>query len=245
MPRQTRIDIPGLPQHVIARGNNRQACFFTDVDRATYLHYLLVAARSHECAVHAYVLMGNHVHLLVTGSRQGSVGRLMQSIGRRYVRALNNVLGRTGTLFEGRYRASPVESQAYFLACMRYIEQNPVRAGMVDDPAGYRWSSHRFNIGMEPSSLLVAHPEYLQLGIDPVTRAAAYRALFERPLPVAEIDMIREHANKGRVLGKPEFQASLETQLDRCVKVRPAGRPARQAEMYSDPVFEEMYSDPV
>jgi putative transposase len=231
MPRQPRIDLPGLPQHVIARGNNRQSCFFTDTDRATYLHYLLVAARNNECSVHAYVLMGNHVHLLVTGSRQGAVGRMMQSVGRRYVRALNNVLDRTGTLFEGRYRASPVESQAYFLACMRYIELNPVRAGMVGRPASYRWSSHRFNIGSEPSSLVTPHPEYLQLGIDMAARSRAYRALFDCPLSITEIEKIREHANKGRVLGRPEFLASLEKDLNRCVKIRPAGRPARQGEM--------------
>jgi putative transposase len=231
MPRQPRIDLPGLPQHIIVRGNNRQDCFFTDTDRAMYLHYLLVAARKQECAVHAYVLMSNHVHLLVTGTRPGSVGEMMQSVGRRYVRALNNVLGRTGTLFEGRYRASPVESRSYFLACMHYIESNPERAGMVAGPARYPWSSHRCNIGIEQSSLVSPHPEYLELGIDSESRFRAYRALFDRPLPTAEIEAIREHANKGRVLARPEFQASLEMKLNRCVKVRPAGRPTRQCEM--------------
>jgi putative transposase len=225
MPRQLRIDLPGLPQHVVTRGIDRQQCFFTDTDRAVYLHCLLVAARERECAIHAYVLMTNHVHLLVTGAREGAVGKMMQSIGRRYVRSLNNVLGRTGTLFEGRYRSSPVESRRYFLACMRYIESNPVRANLVDDPARYPWSSHRFNLGLDASSLLSPHAEYLQLGFDAAARAKAYRSLFEHDPPAAELAAILEHANRGRALGRPEFQASLESRLQRCVRLRPPGRP--------------------
>jgi putative transposase len=150
---------------------------------------------------------------------------MMQSVGRRYVRCVNNVLGRTGTLFEGRYRASPVDSSAYFLACMRYIELNPVRAGLVDDPARYPWSSHRFHLGLEPSSLLSPHGEYVQLGSDPASRALAYRALFESPMPATQVDEIREHANRGRALGRPLFHAALQKALGRCVRIRPAGRP--------------------
>ena len=229
MPRQARIDLPGLPQHIVARGNNRQPCFFTDTDRSMYLNCLLVAARNHCVAIHAYVLMTNHVHLLATGATDGAVGRMMQSIGRRYVRTMNNALGRTGTLFEGRYRASPVESESYFLACMRYIELNPVRAGMVDDPANFSWSSHRFNLGLDRSVLVTPHDEYVQLGLNPASRAQAYRRLFEKILSAAELEAIREHAIRGRALGRPEFQKTLESKLNRCVTIRPPGRPFKDS----------------
>ena len=143
MPRPLRIDFPGIPQHVIQRGNDRQPCFFDDADYLCYRSELRDMARREGCAVHAYVLMTNHVHLLLTPLQPGAVARTMQSLGRRYVRYINATYGRTGTLWEGRYKASLVGDGDYLLRCHRYIELNPLRAGMVADPCDYRWSSHR------------------------------------------------------------------------------------------------------
>src|SRR2546422_6579877 len=161
MPPSPRIDVPGFPQHLIARGNNRGPCFFNDRDRRVFLKYLGEACVIHECDVHALVLMTNHVHLLATGKRPGSISRTMQSVERRYSRYVNSAYGRTGTLYDGRFKSSIVETGAYFLACMRYIELNPVRAGMVAMPADFAWSSFRQNSSGLPKGLITAHAEYL------------------------------------------------------------------------------------
>lgn len=145
MPRMKRLDLPGMAQHVIQRGNDRQACFFQETDYLRYLQDLHEAALHQACSIHAYVLMTNHVHLLVTPRTEGGVSRMMQALGRRYVRYVNDSSGRTGTLWEGRYKASLVDDERYVLACYRYIELNPVRAGMVAAPDEYRWSSHAAN----------------------------------------------------------------------------------------------------
>ena len=145
MARQPRIYVQGVPQHLIQRGNNRQPCFFTNADRNLYLRWLSQAASKYGAEIHAYVLMNNHVHLLITGTEEGALGRVMQSLGRRYVRYVNKTYDRSGTLWEGRYRSNIVESDRYVLACYRYIELNPVRAGIVDNPDEYGWSSFGFN----------------------------------------------------------------------------------------------------
>jgi putative transposase len=142
MPRPPRIDIPGLPVHVIQRGVNRAACFVGDVDRRYYLKLLAKSAARRHCAIHAYVLMTNHVHLLVTPSERGALGALMQDLGRSYVRVINAIHGRTGTLWEGRFKSSVVDTERYFFTCQRYIELNPVRAQLVRHPMEYEWSSH-------------------------------------------------------------------------------------------------------
>src|SRR6266545_4048494 len=160
MARLPRIDIPGVPQHVIVRGVNRQPCFCNESDYLGYLACLRDVAGERGVAVHAFVLMTNHVHLLATGSISRSISAMMQGIGRRYVRRVNQLYGRTGTLFEGRFRASLVQSERYLLTCMRYIELNPVRASMVGDPAAYRWSSFRGNARIEPMAWLRPHEEY-------------------------------------------------------------------------------------
>ena len=207
MARLPRIDVPGIAQHVISRGNDRQACFFSDDDFATYRTWLDEAASRHECAVHAFVLMTNHIHLLMTGHALGAVGATMQALGRRYVRRVNYRYRRTGTLFEGRYKASLVESERYALACMRYIELNPVRAAMVGHPAEYRWSSFRANTGIESIPGLQPHAAYWELGASGAERADAYRKLFDTELSEAEVEAIRIHAQKDCVLGSPRFQA--------------------------------------
>ena len=145
MARLPRYAVPGQPQHVIQRGNNRSVMFLRPADYVRYLDNVRAACDQHGCAVHAYVLMTNHVHLLMTPTNAGGISRVMQSVGRRYVRYFNQSYQRTGTLWEGRYRAAAIDSEQYLFACYRYIERNPVRAGMVDDPADYRWSSHAAN----------------------------------------------------------------------------------------------------
>lgn len=142
MPRRPRIKLAGLPQHLVQRGINRMACFFADEDYHCYLHWLKKSAADWECAIHAYVLMTNHVHLLVTPITPDGTARLMQSIGRRYVQYVNRAYRRSGSLWEGRYKSSVVQEETYLLRCMRYIELNPVRAGMTRDPGQYRWSSY-------------------------------------------------------------------------------------------------------
>jgi len=160
-------------------GNNRQACFFADQDYQFYLQCLSEAASKHSCAVHAYVLMTNHVHLLLTPATEDGPSRLMQSIGRRYVQYVNYSYRRSGTLWEGRFSASVVHAEDYLLGCYRYIELNPVRADMVSAPEQYRWSSHRIHIGLSPKRFIVDHPLYEALGAGDEQRHKAYRALFD------------------------------------------------------------------
>ena len=229
MPRPPRIDLPGVPCHVYTRGNNRGDCFFEDHDRVLYLRYLDEAARANRCAIHAYVLMTNHVHLVVTPAVSGGLSRMMQSVDRRYAKFINASRGRTGTLYEGRFRANPIQTEPYFLACMRYVEMNPVRARLVEAPADYRWSSHRENASGAPGTILTPHEEYLGLGPDAPSRGAAYRALFEEDLDAGVVTAIREHAAQGKVLGLPEFQRKIEAELGRPAGLVSRGRPARSA----------------
>ena len=172
MARQPRIDLPGIPRHVVQRGNDRHACFADERDYRSYLIELHDAAHKHDCAVHAYVLMTNHVHLLVTPSRQGTLSRMMQAIGRRYVGCFNARYRRTGTLWEGRYKAALVDSERYVMGCYRYIELNPVRARMVPTPTDYRWSSHAHNAHGEHSAMLTPHASYLKLGSTPQNKGS-------------------------------------------------------------------------
>src|SRR5210317_2260739 len=163
MPRRPRFNLPGIPQHIVQHGNNRAPCFFDEKDRWQYLEDLAESAEKYLCEIHAYVLMTNHVHLLVTPKGKFAVSQMMQALGRRYVYYVNHRYGRSGTLWEGRYRSSLVDSEAYLLACMRYIELNPVRAGMVTHPAEYQWSSYRINAQDEASELICPHTLYLAI----------------------------------------------------------------------------------
>ena len=201
MPRPPRFVLPGHTLHIIQRGNNRSACFVDDEDREYYLAALRRASLRARCAIHAYVLMTNHSHLLVTADASASPGRMMQSLGVKYVLYFNARHGRTGTLWEGRYRSSLIDSERYFLTCSRYIETNPVRAGMVGDPSGYRWSSFRSNAEGSPDVLVRPHPIYLSLAERGSDRRQAYRALFESPLSWSTIDLIRRATNSGLSLG--------------------------------------------
>jgi putative transposase len=225
MPRQPRFELVDVAQHVVQRGNNRQPTFFCDGDYRVYLETLCEAALRHCCDIHAYVLMTNHVHLLVTPRAPMAIARLMQAVGRRYVYYVNHAYGRTGTLWEGRYKASLVGTPDYVLTCYRYIEMNPVRAGMVSDPREYRWSSHGRNAWLAPDTLLSDHPDFAALGPDAPARALAYRQRIAEEPGSDVLRDIRDSANQCRAFAPECFKDEIETALRRRVR---AGRPGRK-----------------
>lgn len=227
MPRPTRIDIPGIPQHIIQRGNDRQPCFFADADYLRYRADVREIALREGCAIHAYVLMTNHVHLLVTPASPGATGRMMQSLGRRYVRSINDHYHRTGTLWEGRYKACPVEDGAHLMHCHRYIELNPLRAAMVTDPAEYPWSSHRCNALGACDPLVSHHHTYLSISRDTVERRARYRAFVMESVSENELDAIRGHIQRQHAYGTSRFREAIEAQLGRPAGPRKIGRPRK------------------
>ena len=214
--------------HVIQRGNDRRRIFFAEEDYLEYRTWLAEAARAQGCAIHAYVLMTNHVHLLLTPARAGSLPRMMQSLGRRYVRAINARRRRTGTLWEGRYRAAPIDSEAYLLRCCRYIELNPVRARMVERPRDYRWSSYRCHALGAGDPLLTPHALYRALGRGAAERQEAYRGLFRAALDAAFLDDLRAATNGGWALGDERFKRGLAKALGRRVAPLPPGRPPKR-----------------
>jgi len=228
MPRLPRFAAPGQPQHVIQRGNNRTAIFTDPRDRYVFSEQLCAATRRHQCLIHAYVFMTNHVHLLVTPRKAGGISLLMQSLGRRYVRYFNSRHGRTGTLWEGRYRATLIESERYLLTCYRYIELNPVRAGLVRHPAEYRWSSHAANAFGAVDPLVSPHERYLDLARDTAARRSAYRALFDSAIDAATITEIRRATNSEWVLGSEDFRIEVGTTLKRRVAPLRRGRPLKR-----------------
>jgi len=227
MSRRPRLDIPGIAQHVIQRGNDRRPCFFRDSDYLRYLRALRELSVREHCAVHAYVLMTNHVHLLVTPGAAGQLSRLMQSLGRRYVRYVNDRYHRTGTLWEGRFKASLVDSDRYLLSCYRYIELNPVRARMVAAPGDYRWSSYRANAFGARDPVVRAHPNYLALGEDAATRREAYRMLVEGAIAEQDLLAIRSHLQRQHALGTEDFRAAIEAQSGRRAGPGKIGRPCK------------------
>ena len=228
MPRRPRIDLPGVSQHIIQRGNDRQPCFFADVDRIRYLDELREICLKEDCAVHAYVPMTNHVHLLATPSRAGQIARIMQSLGRRYVRFVNDRYHRTGTLWEGRCKACLVDSETCLLRCHRYTELNPVRAGMVVTPNEYRWTSYAANAAGRHDPLLTQHPAYRALGATSDERQHAYRRLFDDPPDADELDAICTYLQRQHALGSTRFQLSIERQLARRVGPAKVGRPRKK-----------------
>lgn len=228
MPRRPRIHLPGVPIHLVQRGHNREACFFTDEDFLAYREWLAEALKKSGCALHAYVLMTNHVHLLLTPPSSAAVSQLVMSLGRRYVQYINKTYKRTGTLWDSRYKSSLVHADDYLLLCQRYIELNPVRAGMVDDPAQYRWSSYRANGLGQPDDLLTPHVVYLGLDRDNEEQQAAYRALFSQELEREALADIRLALNQGQPLGSARFLDQVERMAGRRCEVRPRGRPRKR-----------------
>jgi putative transposase len=225
MARQPRVAIAGFPHHVVQRGNNRQEIFRDAADCERFLALLGELAVAHRTAVHAYTLMPNHVHLLVTPVEALSLSRLMQALGRSYVRWFNTRHGRSGTLWEGRFRASVIESERYLFSCCRYIELNPVRAGLVVDPAQYRWSSHAHHIGLRTEPLIEEHPLVWSLGNTPFDRQAAYRRLFDQAPVESEVDLLRSAIQGGWAVGGEQFRSAVSEIAGRRLTRRPRGRP--------------------
>ncbi len=222
MARLPRLNIPNIPQHVIQRGNNRTACFFAETDYHLYLAKLQEYSEQFSVQVHAYVLMTNHVHLLLTPSTSHGVSRLMQSLGRFYVQYINKTYQRSGTLWEGRYKSTLVDSDNYFLSVSRYIELNPVRANMVEHPIDYPWSSFRVNALAKASTFINYHPSFEQLGKNAAECCNNYLLLFDKQISTIELDNIRHCTNKNWVLGSDKFKSQIESQLTR--RVTPSTR---------------------
>lgn len=227
MPRPKRFDLPGIPQHVVQRGNNRQNVFFAPESRRAYLQWLSEGAKRYGLEVHAYCLMTNHVHLLVTPRRKAAIGRTLQHLGRHYVGSINCIQGRTGTLWEGRYKASVVDSECYLLSCYRYIELNPVRAGIVPHPREYPWSSYRANAEGKGSDRVAPHSLYLALGETPQSRMRAYAELFRDALDPGAEALIRNALEHNHVVGGEDFRAKLERLTKRRVSATCRGRPPK------------------
>jgi len=233
MPRRNRDCPPGLAVHIIQRGNNRQICFAEEADIKACANWLREGADQYSIAIHAWVIMTNHVHLLLTPSERASVSSCMQYLGRHYVRYFNYRYQRTGTLFEGRFKSCLVQNQSYLLACQRYIELNPVRAGMVGDPAHYLWSSYRAHaLGHQPQ-MWKPHLEYLALGPTTGSRQAAYRNLFKDQMDNNLITDIRHAIKTGLVLGNDRFRSEAEQltgQRQHHLKRGPKPKPKSPAE---------------
>jgi putative transposase len=225
MPRQPRLELPGIPMHVTQRGVNRCAIFLDDDDRHHYRRLLREACNKHAVAIHAFVLMDNHVHLLLSSLAAGAVSCAMRAVGQAYVQAFNARHSRSGTLWQGRFKSCLVDSDRYLLAVLRYIELNPVRAAMVAAPEEYRWSSVHTHLGRSHDPLLTPHIVYLGLGADPISRASAYAAWLHAVIDDDERCAIHRHLAQERALGDPRFQQMVEKTLNRPVTCRPRGRP--------------------
>ncbi len=239
MARLPRFVILGQPQHVIQRGNNREVIFVSDDDYQFYLESLREACNKHQCDIHAYVLMTNHVHLLMTPNTENGISKVMQSLGRRYVQYFNYTYDRTGTLWEGRYKATLIDSEHYLLTCSRYIELNPVRAQMTKHPSEYPWSSYNCNSLGKGNSLITPHSLYKRLGKSPGERQKAYRELFRTRIANMTLEEIREATNKAWVLGNDRFKEKLEK-----LTARQAAPKARGGDRKSDD-FQESRIDRV
>ena len=230
MPRLPRYVLPGQPQHVIQRGNNRCPIFVADEDYGCVRHYLQEACAHHGCHIHAYVFMTNHIHLLLTPDSEDSIAKMMQSIGRRYVQYFNTAYQRTGSLWEGRYKATLIDSEDYLFTCSRYIELNPVRANMVSHPGEYRWSSYHANALGKHDSLVQPHHLYLSLDTSANARQAAYRDLYKAQIDEKTLAQIRHATQKGWVLGNDRFKDEIECLVQRRTRPLPRGGDRRSVE---------------
>ncbi len=229
MPRRARTYIPGLPYHIVQRGNNREACFIEPENYQFYLDLWRELSIHYHCWVHAYCLMTNHVHFLVTPYSRSAISDTMKVVGSRYAAYINRCYGRTGTLWEGRHRSSLVQAEHYLLTCMRYIELNPVRAGMVGRPEAYRWSSYGFN-AYGDSGWLQRHEQYLALGVSREQRCFAYRELFRAHLDGQDIHLIRQAAHYCQPVGDDRFRQQIEQRYGIRLGLMRRGRPRKAGE---------------
>jgi len=224
MARSPRITIPTLPHHIVQRGNNRQAVFFDDDDYRFYLECLRQAKENCSCRIYAYALMTNHVHVLAEPTRERDLGRFMQSVGRRYVRCINAKYRRSGTLWEGRFKSAVVSRDEYLIVCSRYIEWNPVRAGIVTHPRDYPWTSYLHRALGRADALLDEDPWYTGLGSSPMERQRAYEEWVETHIRDGEWDQIRTATQRGRVIAREEFQKQVEARVGRRLVGETRGR---------------------
>jgi putative transposase len=231
MPRRARIVAAGYPMHVILRGIDRAAVFFDDGDRRCFLEWLGAAAAHERVAVHAYVLMTNHVHLLMTAERDAGVPTVMKHVGQRYVQSVNRTYHRTGGLFEGRFRSAVIEADSYLFACQRYIELNPVRAAMVAAPGDYSWSSYRANALGERDPVVTPHALYRQLAGSDEARRDAYRQLFTDALSTEVLQRLRDCTNGGFVVGRPRFERQIAAMVGRRTWKGSPGRPPKETDI--------------
>jgi putative transposase len=227
MARLPRLTITGYPHHVILRGNNRQEIFRDQADYERMLELLFAHSRAFKVDIHAYVLMGNHLHLLLTPQEDLAVSKMMQAVGRGYVQAFNKAHGRTGTLWEGRYRSTLIQTDLYLLACMAYIDLNPVRAHLVDLPERYAWSSYGHYVGQRVDRLITPHALYWALGNTPFAREAAYAELVHAGISADQQGALTSATLSGWALGDSEFIQDLQTQTQRRLTTAKAGRPSK------------------
>lgn len=225
MPRRKRMYVAGFPYHLVQRGNNREACFYGDADYQLYLALLQEYSERYGVDVHAYVLMTNHVHLLMTPDSEDSISRLMKVLGSRYAFYMNKRYRRTGTMWEGRHKSSVVDAEAYLLKCYRYIELNPVRACMVEMPEEYRWSSYCINAWGDKSEWLKPHSTYLTIHNNNEKRCFAYRELFRCGLDQEDLHHIRKATHYSHPLGNNRFAQRIETLTGCSVGQCRRGRP--------------------
>jgi putative transposase len=224
MARQPRLSVAGYPHHIIQRGNNRQTIFHTDEDRTAYLAWLSEYSLQFDVAIHAFVLMDNHTHLLLTPKTEQGLSKLMQSVGQRYTQNYNYFHKHTGTVWEGRYKSTVVQSDRYLMACMVYIDLNPVRAGMVKDPADYLWSTHRHYVGQQIQPIVTSHELMWTLGNTPFSREKAYRELVHTGISSAQEKQLTDSALKGWALGDETFMGKVQTETKRRVGKSVVGR---------------------
>jgi len=228
MPRKPRFYLPGVPAHVMQRGHNKEPIFFKDIDYREYLKILKKVADHYQCQIHAYVLMTNHVHLLLTPAKKNSISLMFQSIGRLYVTYINKAYDRSGTLWEGRHKGNIIDTENYFMTCMKYIELNPVRAGMVNEANDYCWSSYAANAYNKPNAIITKHKLYLSLALTSIERLKCYRALFNHEIKDEYLKDIRMSAQSGTPLGSKQFIKKVEDSLSLSTGYRNRGRPFRQ-----------------
>jgi putative transposase len=225
MARQPRLVLPNQPHYIIQRGNDNQPIFRDDEDPQRFHDWLRESAKFYHVAIHAYVLMPNHLHLLATPSDEEGLAAMMQKVGRLYVPWFNNKYGRSGTLFQGRFRTSVIDPDAYFLACMLYIELNPLRGQLAFDPLDYPWSSYAHHAGVRPDPLITDHAKYWELGNTPFQREAAYIELAQQGMSGQELDTINAAVLKGAPLGSHQFKVELEHKTKRQILPAKRGRP--------------------
>ncbi len=227
MPRRARLAVANVAWHIIQRGNNRSACFFSESDYLVYLHLLAQQSAKFGCALHAYCLMTNHVHLLLTPDNASGPSLMMKHLGQCYVQYINRTYQRSGTLWEGRFKSCLAQHENYALHCYRYIELNPVRACMVSTPEDYTWSSFRHNSGSVVNDLITPHSSYMGLGKSSPQRQSVYRALVDSGVSEDVVEAIRVSTNGNFVLGDDQFVREMHCALNRQVVPRRPGRPGK------------------